>query len=307
MASELIDPFDDPNFQPGGTATMPPSPARSGFVDRFDDPNYQIGDVLLFQHPAIEAAPFPPSEVAREALGAVRDVATEGLLILTAVLVTAAYGRTAGGMARAVIHRAGATMIGIVGFGFALFLVVLFVMDLMDGKQHVTNISTFIGGIAAATCLALTVWNVLCGIGGAWRNRWAIIGIVLGVLAGAAGYADRSVRTAAATAAATSPPEHAQFAQIQLHPSLTEKDDVAVHVPGRGTIHFPAETPIAAVKRSVVGMMNATEIELEGTAPDGTTYVIVDSFIPGKGTTFQFPVGTRRNVIDSVIASSSAQ
>jgi hypothetical protein len=197
MASELIDPFDDPNFQPGDAATMPPPPARSGFVDPFDDPNYQIGGALLFQKPTIEAAPSPPSEVAREALEAVRDVATEGLLILAAVLVTAAYARTAGGMARAVIHRTGATMIGIVGFGFALFLIVLLVIALMDGRQGNANVPTFVGGITAATCLGLAGWNVLCGFGGAWRARWVVAGVALGVLAGMAGYTDHSLRTAA--------------------------------------------------------------------------------------------------------------
>jgi hypothetical protein len=68
---------------------------------------------------------------------------------------------------------------------------VLFVMDIMDGRQDGANASTIALGFAAATCIALAVWSVLCGFGGAWRARWTVAGVVLGVTAGAAGYADK--------------------------------------------------------------------------------------------------------------------
>jgi hypothetical protein len=92
-------------------------------------------------------------------------------------------------------------VIGLGGFGFTLFLAVLFVMDIMDGRQDGANASTIAIGIAAATCLALAVWSVLCSFGGAWRARWIAAGVVLSVMAGAVGYADNNIRTAAAAEA----------------------------------------------------------------------------------------------------------
>jgi hypothetical protein len=225
----------------------------SELIDPFDDPNYQIRGALQFQQPAIEAAPFLSSEIAREALGAVRDVATEGLLILTAVLVIAAYGRIAGGMARAVIHRAGATMIGIVGFGFALFLAVLIVMAIMDGRQGGANVPTLVGGTTAATCLALAGWNVLCGVGGAWRTRWAVTGFVLSVIAGGVGYVENRIRTAAASEAQAA----SEIRLAQARQLLT--NEIVIHTPNGNTIHFPAGTSPAEMRRAVEGLDRAVQ------------------------------------------------
>jgi hypothetical protein len=99
------------------------------------------------------------------------------ILGAVAVLVAAAYARTVGCVPQAVIHRTGATMIGLGGFGLALFLAVLFVMDIMDGRQDEANASTIALGFATATCIALAVWSVLCGFGGAWRARWTVAGV----------------------------------------------------------------------------------------------------------------------------------
>src|SRR3954465_10811716 len=89
------------------------------------------------------------------------------ILGAVAVLAAAAYARTVGGVPQAVIHRTGSTVIGLGGFGFTLFLALLFVMDIMDGRRDGANASTIALGFAAATCIALAVWSVLCGFGGA--------------------------------------------------------------------------------------------------------------------------------------------
>jgi hypothetical protein len=154
---------------------------------------------------------------------------SDELMILgaVAVLAAAAYARTVGGVPQAVIHRAGSTVIGLGGFGFALFLAVLFIMDIMDGRQDGANASTIAIGIAAATCLALAVWSVLCGFGGAWRARWTVAGVVLGITAGAAGYADHSLRIAAGTRSRAAPVDFDPWAAFPVVPQqrlLTDKE-----------------------------------------------------------------------------------
>jgi hypothetical protein len=124
------------------------------------------------------------------------------------------------------------------GFGFALFLAVLFVMDIMDGRQDGANASTIALGFAAATCIALAVWSVLCGFGGAWRARWTVAGVVLGVTAGAAGYADNSLRTVAVTPSKLVPVDFDPWAAFPVVPQrrlLTDEEVWATTVQHHST------------------------------------------------------------------------